>query len=80
MTIKTDDVDELFGIQKAVKHIVRQSKQKAEETSPQAETAAETQPDAQRCDIHNVDMPRRWSKRTGGHYFAHKLADGSFCY
>jgi hypothetical protein len=86
LTIRTDDADELFGILKAVKHIVRASKEKAAETTlhatqePQEEVSAETQPDVMRCAIHGVDMPRRWSKRTNGHYFAHRLPNGDFCY
>ena len=82
LTIRTDDADELFGILKAIKHIVRQSKEKAAETvsQPLQERQVEAPVDTQHCAIHNVSMPRRWSKRTGGHYFAHKLPDGSFCY
>lgn len=81
LTIRTDDADELFGILRAIKHIVRQSKEKATETaSQQAEPPAADTPDVVRCEIHGANMPRRWSKRTNGHYFAHKLDDGSFCY
>ena len=50
------------------------------DAAPQGETPAQSQPDVQRCAIHNVDMPRRWSKRTQRNYFAHKMADGSLCY
>ena len=53
----------------------------AERTPQQTEDASEaSQPDVQRCQIHKVDMLRRWSKRTQGHYFGHKTPDGGFCY
>ena len=80
LTIRTDDIHELFGVLKGLKNTIRASKAKAAESQPQAEAPAEQQPDVQRCAIHGEDMPRRWSKRTQGHYFAHKLGDGSFCY
>ena len=83
LTIRTDDLDELLATLTTLKHVIRASKAKAAEGQPQAETPAATPApaeDTQRCVIHNVDMPRRWSKRTQGHYFGHKCADGSFCY
>ena len=80
LTIRTDDIHELFGVLKGLKHTIRASKQKAAESAPHTEAPQEAQPDTQRCAIHGVDMPRRWSKRTNGHYFGHKLADGGFCY
>ena len=78
LTIRTDDIHELFGVLKGLKNTIRASKAKAAESQPQADAPA--QPDTQHCHIHGVDMPRRWSKRTNGHYFAHKLPDGGFCY
>jgi hypothetical protein len=76
LTIRTDDLDELLQTLTAIKHVIRASKQRVAECQPQGEQPT----DAQRCEIHGVDMPRRWSKRTQGHYFGHKLADGGFCY
>ena len=65
-----------------VKGMIRQAKQKATESAPQqADGPSEAdQPDVQQCRIHKVDMIRRWSKRTQGHYFGHKLPGGDFCY
>ena len=80
MTVRSDDANELLAIIKGVKNIIRASKQKAAGSAPSSETPPDTQPDTQRCAIHGVDMPRRWSKRTNGHYFGHKLADGGLCY
>jgi len=75
LTVRCDDRDELLDTLRCVKGATARG-----DAEPQAETPAEAQPDTQRCAIHSVDMARRWSKRTNGHYFAHKLADGSFCY
>jgi len=80
LTIRGDDLDEMLATLAAVKHCIRASKAQAAEKALQAETPAESQPDVQHCAVHGVDMPRRWSKRTNGHYFGHKLVDGSFCY
>jgi hypothetical protein len=77
LTIRTDDLDELLATLTAIKNVIRASKAKTAETTAQP---AESQPDVQHCHLHGVDMPRRWSKRTNGHYFGHKLPDGCFCY
>lgn len=85
LTLRTDDVHELFGILKGLKHVIRASK-KAAEQQPHASQNTDPQvphsdtPDKIHCHIHGVDMPRRWSKRTNGHDFGHKLPDGAFCY
>jgi hypothetical protein len=76
LTIRTDDLDELLQTLTAIKHVIRASKQQAAPAASPSEQPADTQ----RCEIHGVDMPRRWSKRTNGHYFGHKLSDGGFCY
>ena len=85
LTIRTDDLDELLATLTTIKNVIRASKaaadgqQPAAASQPQASTPAPAE-DTQRCEIHGVDMPRRWSKRTQGHYFGHQCADGSFCY
>ena len=82
MTLRSDSLSDLMADLRLVKPMIRQSKQKAAEHAPQqAEGASETeQSDVQQCRIHKVDMVRRWSKRTGGHYWAHKAPNGDFCY
>ena len=82
MTLRSDSLSGLMADLKLLKGMIRQAKQKAAKSQPaQADAASESeQPDVQQCRIHKVDMIRRWSKRTNGHYFAHKAPDGNFCY
>ena len=83
LTIRGDDLDELLMTLTAIKQCIRASKAKHTESQPGEQALAqqaESQPDVIPCRIHSVDMPRRWSKRTNGHYFGHKLATGNFCY
>jgi hypothetical protein len=86
LTIRTDSIDELLATLTAIKHVIRASKAKTAEGSTAKPLHSDPQgpaadcPDVQRCAIHGTNMPRRWSKRTNGHYFGHKLSDGSFCY
>ena len=40
----------------------------------------QTQPERVMCKIHNVEMQRRVSKRTGGHYHCHRLAGNNLCF
>jgi hypothetical protein len=86
LTIRTDDLDELLATLTTVKNVIRASKAKAtssgaaSEGQSQVTPATPQQPDTLHCSIHNIDMPRRWSRRTNGHYFAHATPDGGFCY
>jgi hypothetical protein len=87
LTLRSDDLQGLMSDLRMVKGMIRQAKQQASERAPQQATQAqadgaseEEQPDVQHCRIHKADMIRRWSKRTQGHYFAHKAPDGNFCY
>jgi hypothetical protein len=87
MTLRSDSLADLMNDLKLLKSIIKQSKAQAAAKAPQqttqtqAEAASEpAQPDTQRCKLHAVDMVRRWSKRTQGHYFAHQAPDGNFCY
>jgi hypothetical protein len=79
LTLRSDDLPGLFADLKLLKGLIRASREKAKEKHPDA-PEAQAQPDTQHCSIHDVDMMRRWSKRTQGHYFGHKCSDGSFCY
>jgi hypothetical protein len=87
MTLRSDSLSGLMADLKLLKGMIKAAKQKAAESQPQqavqtqADGARESeQPDVQHCRIHKVDMIRRWSKRTNGHYFGHKTPDGNFCY
>jgi hypothetical protein len=88
MTLRSDSLSDLMSDLKMLKNMIRQAKGKAREsatqqdqqTSPDPQVQAANVPDVQRCEIHAVDMVRRWSKRTQGHYFGHKLPTGDFCY
>ena len=87
LTLRSDSLQGLMADLRMVKGMIKAAKQKAAESQPQqavqtqADGARESkQPDVQRCKIHAADMIRRWSKRTNGHYFGHKLSNGDFCY
>ena len=81
LTLRANTLEQLLSDLKLIKEGIRTAKAVARQQQQGAtETATETQPYVQRCTIHDVDMLRRWSKRTNGHYFAHKLANGDFCY
>jgi hypothetical protein len=87
MTLRSDSLSGLMADLKLLKGMIKAAKQQASERAPQQATQAEAeaasgpeQPDVQQCRIHKVDMIRRWSKRTNGHYFAHKAPGGNFCY
>ena len=79
LTLRADTLEALLADLKLVKQGIRITKQKATEHRDPQVPAVET-PDVMRCEIHGVDMPRRWSKRTSGSYFAHKLPNDNFCY
>jgi hypothetical protein len=83
LTLRSDSLQDLMRDLRLVKSMIKAAKQKHAELQPKAsepQPQAQAEPDVQHCEIHNVDMPRRWSKRTRGHYFGHKCSDGSFCY
>jgi hypothetical protein len=83
MTLRSDDLQSLMADLRLLKGMIKQAKESAKEkvhgdSQAPVELTAET--DVKRCAIHNVDMPRRISKRNSGHYFAHFLPDDSICY
>jgi hypothetical protein len=86
LTLCSDSLQGLMADLKMVKGMIRQANEKARESAPakQAEPSPQVPgadvPDVQHCKIHAVDMVRRWSKRTQGHYFGHKLPNGDLCY
>jgi hypothetical protein len=85
LTLRSDSLQGLMADLKMVKGMIKAAKQKAAESQPQQamhdpQVPAADVPDTKHCAIHGVDMARRWSKRTGGHYFAHKAPTGDFCY
>jgi hypothetical protein len=57
--------------------MIRQAKQQHAESNP---VQPQTQEERVVCKIHGVEMERRVSRRTGGHYFSHKLADRELCF
>ena len=63
------DVDELFGILKAVKHIVRQSKERDAESRSQA--LEQTEPLTQPCPIHHDAIMQKRASGFGGHFYSH---------
>jgi len=79
LTIRTDDADELFGILKAVKHIVRQSKEKAAGAAPQDSQDPQAEPNTQPCPIHSNAVMQKRVNRSGGHFYSHRLANSEWC-
>lgn len=83
LTLRSDSLAGLMADLKLVKSMIRQAKAKHSSRQEKKQSATEAQgqePDVQHCKMHSVDMLRRWSKRTQGHYFGHKLPSGDFCY
>ena len=74
MTLRNDTLQGLLDDLKLIKSGIQQCKAKARQENP------DMPPDTMLCDVHNAYMERRYSKRTGGHYFAHKVENGEFCY
>ena len=72
LVLRSDDLQALFGDIKMVKSMIKRSKEKAKEKQPEAQQE-QTQPEHVVCKIHGVQMERRVSKRTGGHYFSHRI-------
>jgi len=83
MTLRSDSLPDLLADLKALKAMIKAAKaqhQSSRTESPSAAADDTQSPDTQRCAIHNIDMPRRISRRTGGSYFSHVLPDNSLCY
>jgi hypothetical protein len=82
LTIRSDSLQDLMADLKMVKGMIKAAKQKARESQPAKQTESElnAETDVKRCPIHGIDMPRRFSKRNNGHFFAHTLPDNTFCY
>ena len=86
LTLRSDSLQDLMVDLKMVKGMIKAAKAKARESQPANQASSDPQvpaadvPDVQHCKIHAVDMVRRWSKRTQGHYFGHKLPNDDFCY
>ena len=80
MTLRADTLEQLLADLKLIKQGIKIAKKKAKAVGADAGTEGTQQEgeDTQLCVIHNINMMRRWSKRTNGHYFAHKLDDGGF--
>jgi hypothetical protein len=77
MTLRGDSLQDILNDLKLLKGMIRTAKQKHSDSNP---TQSDTQPEQVTCKIHNTLMERRVSKRTGGHYFSHKLADRELCF
>jgi len=76
LTLRSDSITDLLSDLKMIKTGIRQAKAKAAESQPQEAT----QPERVVCKIHHVEMERRVSKRTGGHYHCHRLAGNELCF
>ena len=77
MTLRSDSLQALMADLKLLKSMVQQAKQKHADANP---TQPATQPEKVLCKLHNIEMERRVSKRTGGHYHCHKLAGRDLCF
>jgi len=67
-TLRSDSLVDLMADIKAMKALIKASKAQHQAQQP------ETQPEHVVCKIHGVEMERRVSKKTGGHYHCHRLA------
>ena len=74
LTIRADDLQTLLSDLKLIKEGIRRAKQKAADAKPEA-SDGQTQPERVVCKIHGIEMERRVSKRTGGHYHCHRLGN-----
>ena len=77
MTLRSDSLQDLLGDLKLLKSMVKQAKQKHTDANP---AQSKTQPEKVMCPIHNLEMERRVSKRTGGHYHSHRLPGNDLCF
>ena len=81
LTIRSDSLQGLLADLKLIKGMIRQAKAKAaEHAPPQATQTPAPDSDEPPCKIHGTPMVRRQSKRTGGIYFSHKMANGELCF
>ena len=78
LTLRSDSLPDLMADIKTMKSLIRQSKAQHQAKNPAAQP--ETQPERVICKIHNVEMERRVSKHTGGHYHCHRLAGNDLCF
>ena len=89
LTIRSDDADEIFAVLKALKHIIRKSKEKASAEAPAAvadvghdaapEPDADDKPASKPCPLHPHSLAYRRESKHGGHFYSHRLPEGSWC-
>ena len=72
MTLRSDSLQSLMADLKLLKGMIRQAKEKHNTVNP---TQSQTQEERVVCKVHGVEMERRVSKRTGGHYHSHKMGN-----
>ena len=70
MTLRSDSLQDLMADLKLLKAMIRQANEQHSSANP---SQPETQPEHVSCKIHGVQMERRVSKRTQGHYFSHRI-------
>ena len=79
LTLRSDDLQALFADLRLLKSMIRASRQKAPVDNP-GKPQQNTEHERVVCKIHNVEMERRVSKRSGGHYFSHRLVGNDLCF
>ena len=77
MTLRSDSLQALMADLKLLKGMIKAAKEQHSTANP---TQSQTQEECVACKVHGVEMERRISKRTGGHYFSHKLSDRELCF
>ena len=77
LTLRSDSLQDLLGDLKLVKSMIKAAKEQHRTANP---TQPVTQEEKVVCKLHSVQMERRVSKRTGGHYHSHKLAGRDLCF
>ena len=83
LTIRGQERDQVMADAKFFKAVARAHMAKGKVAAAVANPDApqgQTQPEHVVCKIHGVEMERRVSKRTQGHYHAHRLGPRDLCF
>lgn len=81
LTVRTDDYDEFVATLRVVKAASQpQSPAEAEQQADDVpEPDAEEKPASKPCPVHPYDLMYRRPSKHGGHFYSHRLDDGSWC-
>ena len=80
MTLRSDDLALLMRDVKMLRAMIRASKEKGKEKEATTDSVPAESGNIPVCPIHHTVMERRQSRRTGGHYWAHKTGIKDLCF